>query len=178
VVDTITFCSLLYNGFYIHRTSLTCFVELFPFRPLTLVSAYESPVKHLTYWHRPYTSKTRLPILFIHGIGIGLYPYTNFLRVLNTRGDEGYDGDVGIIAQLCHVFIDGCKPLDTSLRHLRSLQLHIWGPIIQKLPELIETNWFCQKKVNAAGEGLLSNASRSKTSQGDDHSRFLPSLLL
>jgi pimeloyl-ACP methyl ester carboxylesterase len=65
---------------------------------LTLASAYESPVKHLTYWHRPHTSKTRLPILFIHGIGIGLYPYTNFLRELNTKGDEGCDGDVGIIA--------------------------------------------------------------------------------
>jgi len=98
VVDTITFCSLLYNGFHFHRTSLTCFVELFPFRPLTLVSAYESPAKYLTYWHRPHTSKTRLPILFIHGIGIGLYPYINFLRELNTGGDEGYDGDVGIIA--------------------------------------------------------------------------------
>jgi pimeloyl-ACP methyl ester carboxylesterase len=98
VVDTITFCSLLYNGFHFHRTSLTYFLELFPFRPLTLVSAYESPVKHLTYWYRPHTSKTRLPILFIHGIGIGLYPYTNFLRELNTTGDEGCDGAVGIIA--------------------------------------------------------------------------------
>jgi pimeloyl-ACP methyl ester carboxylesterase len=97
VVDTITFCSMLYNGFHFHRTSLTCFVELFPFRPLTLVSTYESPAKHLTYWHRPHTSKTRLPILFIHGIGIGLYPYTNFLRELNTE-DEEFDGDVGIIA--------------------------------------------------------------------------------
>jgi pimeloyl-ACP methyl ester carboxylesterase len=65
---------------------------------LTLVSTYESPVKHLTYWHRPHTSKTRLPILFIHGIGVGLYPYTNFLREVNTSGDEGCDGDVGIIA--------------------------------------------------------------------------------
>jgi pimeloyl-ACP methyl ester carboxylesterase len=65
---------------------------------LTLVSGYESPVRHLTYWHRPHTSKTRLPILFIHGIGIGLYPYTDFLRELNTGGDKGRDGDVGIIA--------------------------------------------------------------------------------
>ena len=98
MVDTITYCSMLYSGFHFHRTSLTCFVALFPFRPLTLISAYESPVKHLTYWHRPHTSKTRLPILFIHGIGIGLYPYANFLRELNNGGGEGYDGDVGIIA--------------------------------------------------------------------------------
>ena len=51
------------------------------------------------YWHRPHTSKSRLPILFIHGIGIGLYPYVNFLAQLNHKM-EGNDaeGDVGIIA--------------------------------------------------------------------------------
>ncbi|KAF5629998.1 ribose-phosphate pyrophosphokinase [Fusarium tjaetaba] len=55
-----------------------------------------SPAKRLTYWHRPHTSKTKLPILFIHGIGVGLYPYVNFLAELNTAGSA--DGDVGIIA--------------------------------------------------------------------------------
>ncbi|KAG9499675.1 hypothetical protein J7337_008134 [Fusarium musae] len=57
---------------------------------------YMSPAKRLTYWHRPHTSKTRLPILFIHGIGVGLYPYVNFLAELNAAGSA--DGDVGIIA--------------------------------------------------------------------------------
>ncbi|KAG5802599.1 hypothetical protein H9Q71_012826 [Fusarium xylarioides] len=37
-----------------------------------------------------------LPILFIHGIGVGLYPYVNFLAEVNTAGSS--DGDVGIIA--------------------------------------------------------------------------------
>jgi pimeloyl-ACP methyl ester carboxylesterase len=35
-------------------------------------------------------------VLFIHGIGIGLYPYTNFLRDLKAVGRD--DAEVGIIA--------------------------------------------------------------------------------
>lgn len=55
---------------------------------------------HLTYWHRPHTSRTRLPVVFIHGIGIGLYPYVNFLRDLNEHAGEGQDedGQIGILA--------------------------------------------------------------------------------
>jgi hypothetical protein len=38
-------------------------------------------------------------VLFIHGIGIGLYPYTNFLRDLNKAGElGGGHAGVGIIA--------------------------------------------------------------------------------
>jgi hypothetical protein len=35
--------------------------------------------------------------LFIHGIGVGLYPYINFLTDLNAD-DQNSDGQVGIIA--------------------------------------------------------------------------------
>lgn len=53
------------------------------------------------YWHRPHTSTTKLPVVFIHGIGIGLYPYTNFLNELSSStGIESSDPNeqVGIIA--------------------------------------------------------------------------------
>lgn len=88
-----------YHSFNFHRTSLLRFPTIFPFRPLALLSPHRSPAKTLTYWHRPHTSKTRLPVLFIHGIGIGLYPYVNFLAELNV-GDEtdGSGGELGIIA--------------------------------------------------------------------------------
>jgi hypothetical protein len=89
VVDTIMYSSMLCHGFHFHRTSLARYFTLFPFRPLTLLSTYRSPVKHLTYWHRPHSSKTRLPVLFIHGIGIGLYPNTNFLRDLSRAEEFG-----------------------------------------------------------------------------------------
>lgn len=62
------------------------------------MNSYRSPAEMLTYWHRPHTSKTKLPILFLHGIGIGLYPYVNFLAELNENDLDVEDGEVGIIA--------------------------------------------------------------------------------
>ena len=95
------FGKMLYHGFHFHRNRLSRFFTVFPFRPLTILAAYRSPARHLTYWHRRHTSKKRLPILFIHGIGIGLYPYTSFLRDLNkeslVKGGTA-DSEVGIIA--------------------------------------------------------------------------------
>ncbi|MCJ1276558.1 hypothetical protein MMC21_004364 [Puttea exsequens] len=49
-------------------------------------------------WYIPHLSKTRLPVLFIHGIGIGLYPYVNFLAEVNRTGELATDDDIGIIA--------------------------------------------------------------------------------
>ncbi|KAJ5497541.1 hypothetical protein N7463_009528 [Penicillium fimorum] len=99
VVDTITSCKMLYNGFHFYRNSLSQFFAVFPFRPLAILTAHRSPARHLTYWHRRHTSKKRLPVLFIHGIGIGLYPYTSFLRDLNRQLEaDATDGEVGIIA--------------------------------------------------------------------------------
>lgn len=85
---------MLYNGYHFHRSAAKNFLSVFPFRPLGLLSPHKSPVNRLTYWHKEHKSKTRLPVLFIHGIGVGLYPYTEFLRDLNT-GDAA---DLGIIA--------------------------------------------------------------------------------
>jgi alpha/beta hydrolase fold len=87
---------MFWNGFHFYRTSISQFLTLFPFRPLALLSRNKSPAKHLTYWYREHLSDTHLPILFIHGIGVGLYPYANFLRDINAAG--GDDATVGIIA--------------------------------------------------------------------------------
>ncbi len=90
---------MLYNGFRFHRTSVALLLTLFPFRPLTLLSTRKSPAKHLTYWHREHLSDTQLPILFIHGIGVGLYPYTDFLRDINESASLDKNvAIVGIIA--------------------------------------------------------------------------------
>jgi pimeloyl-ACP methyl ester carboxylesterase len=87
---------MLYHGFKYHRTSIIRFPTVFPPRPLTLFTKNRSPVKILSYWLRPHTSKTKLPIVFLHGIGIGLWPYVKFLAALNNQGND--DGEVGIIA--------------------------------------------------------------------------------
>ncbi|KAH7909220.1 hypothetical protein BJ138DRAFT_992178, partial [Hygrophoropsis aurantiaca] len=47
----------------------------------------------LSYWYRPHRSETKLPVLFLHGIGIGLHPYIPFLSELAAR-----EPDVGILA--------------------------------------------------------------------------------
>ncbi len=96
IVDTLASGYLRYHSFDFHHTS---FLAVFPLRPLTVFSAHSSPARSLTYWHRPHTSKTRLPILFIHGIGVGLYPYIDFLAELNANdGEDWSDGQIGIIA--------------------------------------------------------------------------------
>lgn len=99
IVDTTASIYLRYHSFNFHRTSFLRCLAIFPLRPFTLFATYSSPGKNLTYWYRPHTSKTSLPILFIHGIGIGLYPYINFLADLNASdGEDSLDGQVGIIA--------------------------------------------------------------------------------
>lgn len=123
---------MLYHGFHFHRASLRRFFTLFPFRPLALSTAHQSPVKHLTYWHREHRSKTRLPVLFIHGIGIGLYPYTNFLGEL---AKELENDEVGIIAleimpvsfRITHSALDK----DTMTREiLRIIKHHRWTKFV------------------------------------------------
>jgi pimeloyl-ACP methyl ester carboxylesterase len=67
-----------------------------------LVGSYRSPTG-LTYWHRPHTSTNKLPILFIHGVGVGLYPNAKFLVEINKQASNT-GGDVGIIAvELLHI---------------------------------------------------------------------------
>lgn len=99
-VDFFAYVRLCRHGYHFHRQVLSSFFTLFPFRLVALTAIQRSPVTHLTYWHRPHTSSTRLPVVFIHGIGIGLYPYVNFLRDLNEHVDEGRDkdGQIGILA--------------------------------------------------------------------------------
>jgi pimeloyl-ACP methyl ester carboxylesterase len=129
---------LLYHGFHFHRTALSRFFTLFPFRPQSLLTTKRSPVTHTTYWHRAHTSKTKLPILFIHGIGIGLLPYVNFLADLNSKTgleDGGPDDQVGIIAieimpisfRITHPALskdETCAEIATILAH------HGWDKVV------------------------------------------------
>lgn len=90
LVDTITGGLLVYNGFhyYNNQKSLFCF----PPRVHALY-ARRSSDPDIVYWYRPHRSKTKTPILFLHGIGIGLWPYTPFFSEILAS-----DPDVGILA--------------------------------------------------------------------------------
>ncbi|KZT10374.1 uncharacterized protein LAESUDRAFT_755880 [Laetiporus sulphureus 93-53] len=89
-VDTCMSLTLLWNGFghyEVHRR-----IPCFPPRASVLFSN-RSPHPELGYWYRPHRSKSKLPVLFLHGVGIGLTPYVPFLLDIVSA-----DPDVGIVA--------------------------------------------------------------------------------
>lgn len=117
LVEQITFARFWIAGFSYKRTGV---VEpwVFPPRPATLLAGGKSPAKTLSYWYRPHTSKTRLPVLFIHGIGIGLYPYVDTLEAISKQSefasDDRADGSVGVLAiELLPI----CSRLTQSIIH-------------------------------------------------------------
>ncbi|KAF8550891.1 hypothetical protein OG21DRAFT_1418930 [Imleria badia] len=75
VIDFMTSLRLHSLGFR-HYSDKRLF-QSFPPRPLTLLSR-SSNIEGLSYWYRPHRAVEENPILFLHGIGIGLYPYTSF----------------------------------------------------------------------------------------------------
>lgn len=89
-MDLYTTLYLHFNGF--RHFSHSRWYSYFPLRPLSgLVEP--SPHPHLSYWYRPHRSETKQPIVFFHGIGIGLFPYVQFfLDIIKA------DPDVGILA--------------------------------------------------------------------------------
>jgi hypothetical protein len=103
------------------------------------ITAYRSLARHLTYWYRRHTSKRRLPVLFIHGVGVGLYPYKNFLRDLNRQLDMGAtkDSEIGIIAleimpvssRITHSALETevmiCEVMETMRHHGWSKFVHL-----------------------------------------------------
>ncbi|EIM92937.1 uncharacterized protein STEHIDRAFT_90320 [Stereum hirsutum FP-91666 SS1] len=90
-VDAFTSVRLTYMGFKHHNTRR--WFTVFPPRPLLSLVSRPSCDPDISYWYRPHRSTTKRPILFIHGIGIGLYPYNPFFKELIAQ-----DPDVGILA--------------------------------------------------------------------------------
>ncbi|KAH7100217.1 hypothetical protein BKA62DRAFT_258274 [Auriculariales sp. MPI-PUGE-AT-0066] len=88
-VDFLTFCALNLLGFT-HYASPKWFT-VFPFRPYTTFGN-RSP-SEVSYWHRPHRSLQKRPILFIHGLGIGLWAYIRFFFQLVRAEPE-----VGVLA--------------------------------------------------------------------------------
>ena len=99
LVDTATHFLMKKNGFSYFKTTTTS-ISVFPPRPAAIAESSRSPAESLSYWIRPHTSKTRRPILYIHGIGLGLIANVPFLRELDQalNSNEKNDGEVGILA--------------------------------------------------------------------------------
>ncbi|KAF9233338.1 hypothetical protein BU15DRAFT_54018 [Melanogaster broomeanus] len=88
-VDFVT-CLKLYSLGFRHYSDKRWF-QSFPLRPWTILSR-QSNAAGLSFWYRPRRSNTKLPVLFLHGIGIGLWPYAPFFADLVSQ-----DPDVGVI---------------------------------------------------------------------------------
>ncbi|KAF5013460.1 hypothetical protein FDECE_536 [Fusarium decemcellulare] len=95
-IDQATHVAFLWHGFEFYRRPRSSALRIIPPRPQELLPGRKSPSSQLSYWYRPHTAEDKLPIVFFHGIGIGLWTYTRFLAGLHkTEGDKG---NVGVIA--------------------------------------------------------------------------------
>ncbi|OTA89094.1 hypothetical protein M434DRAFT_23531 [Hypoxylon sp. CO27-5] len=99
MVDFVSHCQLSRSGFHYHAQSPSTLLSVIPPRLQNLFTRRHSVSGGLSYWHRPHTATDKLPVLFLHGIGVGLYTYVPFLTRLNSEsGDEHGQGQIGIIA--------------------------------------------------------------------------------
>ncbi|KAI1802999.1 hypothetical protein F4811DRAFT_362188 [Daldinia bambusicola] len=99
LVDFVSHCRLVRKGFHYHALSPAKTRSIIPPRLQDLFTQRYSESEELTYWHRPHTATDKLPVVFLHGIGIGLYPYVPFLDRLNSKSEErDAEGQIGIIA--------------------------------------------------------------------------------
>lgn len=97
VVDTFSFLKMWYLGFQ-HFPMYEMF-KSFPWRLLSCFCRQFSPARDISYWYRPHTSKKHPPILYIHGIGIGLFTYTNFFAdILHKNQKSDPNNQIGVIA--------------------------------------------------------------------------------
>lgn len=100
IADTVALLLLMAKGFTYYRHSFLGVASVFPPRPAALFTRNVSSAPDYSYFLRKHTSKTRLPVVYIHGIGIGLLPFIRFLKeldqALNAQASE--DDQVGILA--------------------------------------------------------------------------------
>ncbi|KAF8811418.1 hypothetical protein BYT27DRAFT_7336185 [Phlegmacium glaucopus] len=95
IVDTYTSLYLTFLGFKHYSPRKWNWRYSFPPRPiLSLLSRPAPEGVVVPYWYRPHRSSTKLPLVFLHGIGIGLFPYVPFIQsIVNVEQDP----DIGIL---------------------------------------------------------------------------------
>lgn len=130
-VDQLTHCLMRWNGFTFYGRRGQGW-KTFPPRPQEILFQRQfSPVEGLGYWHSEHTSTQQKPVLFMHGIGVGLLTYIHFLADLRAAKLRD-NGNLGIIAiELLPISFRLTQPmprrdelmiqLSTILRH------HGWG---------------------------------------------------
>ncbi|CAA7271159.1 unnamed protein product [Cyclocybe aegerita] len=94
LVDSGTSVVLVLLGFKHYTPREAQWSLSFPLRPLLWLLSRRAPQGvAFPYWYRPHRSSQKIPLVFLHGIGIGLLPYIPFLKSLV----KGENRDVGIL---------------------------------------------------------------------------------
>ncbi|KAK8122699.1 Alpha beta hydrolase fold family [Apiospora sp. TS-2023a] len=97
IVDIGTHVQLAWRGFEYHALAAAKFANVLPPRMQSLFARNRSKSGELSYWHRAHTAgPDKKPIVFLHGIGVGLWTYASFLSDLGKN--VGGNGQIGIIA--------------------------------------------------------------------------------
>ncbi|KAI4597260.1 hypothetical protein KJ359_004773 [Pestalotiopsis sp. 9143b] len=96
IVDSYTHVHLAWLGFEYFAQPRSEAFSVTPPRLQSMFASKRSASRQLSYWHRPHTAADKVPVVFLHGIGVGLWTYAPFLSRIGAA-DNG-SGDVGVIA--------------------------------------------------------------------------------
>lgn len=96
-IDVFTHAVLACNDFQFYGRCRSSAAATFPPRPQELLGCRRSPAPEASYWYRAHGASNRPPIVFFHGIGLGMLIYIKFLVQLHAAKKDG-QGGVGIIA--------------------------------------------------------------------------------
>lgn len=110
-IDLTTHLCLARDGFRYYGPPLRKTLSVFPPRlqavpallPFPGAQRYSSASEHIGFWYRPHTARNARPVVFMHGIGVGLWPYTPFLDEIgrptgsSTRAGGEDGGQIGVI---------------------------------------------------------------------------------
>ncbi|KAK7217563.1 hypothetical protein V2G26_005566 [Clonostachys chloroleuca] len=88
-VDHFTHVALWFYGFQYFTAESNR--DVFPPRPQRFLTAHQSEAPGLSYWYSPQkdVDDTNVPIIFFHGIGVGLLTYIRFLAGLKKSNRAG-----------------------------------------------------------------------------------------
>ena len=93
IADLLTHLYLTAHGFRYYAQPRGEALSVFPPRIQQLTASRRSPAPEIGYWYRPHAALERRPIVFFHGIGIGLLAYMRFMVEIAKTG-----GGVGVLA--------------------------------------------------------------------------------
>ncbi|OLN96944.1 hypothetical protein CCHL11_07428 [Colletotrichum chlorophyti] len=127
LLDILTHAVLVYNGFQYYAQPRE--KAIFPPRMQQVFSTRRSPAGNLSYWHRPSSPRRshNQPVVFLHGIGIGLWIYVRFLVEICTKGRDGKGGAAIIALEILPVSFRLTEPplaKEVFLRQFKTILDH------------------------------------------------------